>query len=82
MATTSKQLITSEWQQVSDGDCTIQSELPNTTYEVTVTTEPPTDSFITMQLTEATTFAYKTPVWLRLHEKGAANLERAVNIIK
>lgn len=82
MATTLKQSITSEWQQVSEGDCTIQSETPNSVYEVAVTTEPPTDSFIVMPFDEATTFAYKTPVWLRLQAKGAVSLERAVNIIK
>lgn len=82
MTITVKQLITSEWQQVSDGDCTIQSEAPNSVYEIAVTAEPPTDAFIFMELSEATTFAYKTPVWLRLRAKGTASLERAVNIIK
>lgn len=82
MVDTVSQSVNTQWQQVSEGDCTIQSDSPGHIYEIAVTTELPSDTFITMSLDEATTFAYKTPVWLRLQAKGAASLERTVNIIK
>lgn len=82
MVDTTKHAVTGEWQQVSEGDCTIQSDSLGHIYEIAVTTELPSNTFITMSLDEATTFAYKTPVWLRLQAKGAASLERTVNIIK
>lgn len=81
MVDTTKQAITGAWQQISEGDCTVQSESPTAIYEVAVTTELPTDAFIWLSLGEATTFAYKTPVWLRLQAKGNSSLERLVNII-
>lgn len=82
MVDTVKQLVGSQWQQVSEGDCTIQSESPGPIYEVAITSDLPSDAFITMPFDEATTFAYKTPVWLRLQAKGSASLERTVNMIK
>lgn len=82
MVDTTKQAITGEWQQISEGDCTIQSESPTAIYEVAVTAVLPTDASIRLSLGKATTFAYKTPVWLRLQEKGNSSLERIVNIIK
>lgn len=82
MATTEKQAVTSDWTQVSEGDCTMQSQSSGTIYEAAVSLAMPEDAFITLPLDEATTFAYKTPVWLRLQEKGASDLERFINIIK
>ena len=82
MVDTTKHAVTGEWQQVSEGDCTIQSESPGPIYEVAITSDLPSDAFITMPFDEPTTFAYKTPVWLRLHAKGSASLEKMVNIIK
>lgn len=81
-ATTIKIPVSSSWTQISEGDCTVQSPSKGAIYEAAVSLAMPEDAFITLTLEEATTFAYKTPVWLRLQEKGVVGLERFINIIK
>lgn len=79
---TSQVTITSQWQQVSDGDCTLQSIEASELYNVSIGADQPTDALIILPLKEPTTFAYKSPVWVRLNAKGFVGLQRVLNIIK
>ena len=81
--TTTQILITGEWQQISDSDCTVQSVKAGTLYSVSIGIDAPTtDAIIKIRLDEPTTFAYKSPVWLRLNAKGGASMSSTINIIK
>lgn len=82
MAQTLQETITSAWKQVSTGDCTIQSETASTMYEVAVGDVEPIAGSLLVKLDEPANFAYKSPVWLRLHAKGSAGQQRVVNVIK
>lgn len=88
MAATTQQAITGNWQKVSDSDCTMQSETPNTLYDISVGVTAPSDSAsppdarIIINLGEPKTFAYKSPVWVRLNAKGSVGQQRVINIIK
>lgn len=78
---TSQQAVTSDWVQVSAGDCTMQSSKSGIIYDVSVGEAQPT-SGLSIKLDEPLTFAYKAPVWLRLNASGNASSQRFVNIIK
>lgn len=80
--TTSQLAVTSSWQQVSESDCTLQSNVYGTKYHVAVGTETPTDAALFLNLDEPTTFSYKEPVWVRLSAKGPSGMQRVLNIIK
>lgn len=82
MATTTKEIITGEWKQISEGDCTMQSLKKGIIYNVSISAEPPSASSISLLLDEPTTFAYKTPVWVKIEAKGSVGMQQAVNIIK
>lgn len=83
MAVTEQFVVTSAWQQVAISDCTMQSITGNTIYDVFVGELAPVDDIaLKLPLLEPTTFAYKTPVWIRLNAKGPSNMERRINIIK
>ena len=79
---TTKLVVTSEWQQASASDCTMQSEVVGTKYHIAIGAATPVDGFLTLRLDEPTTFAYKEPVWVRLSAKGPINLEANLNIIQ
>lgn len=81
-ATTLQIAITGEWQKVSESDCTMQSETENTTYDISVGIDQPTEALIHMKLDTPKTLAYKTPVWVRLRAKGSVGQQRVINIIK
>lgn len=78
MAETTQQVITSEWQKISDSDCTMQSSLIDTSYNVSIGADAPTDNFLTLKMAEPVTFAYKSPVWVRLYPRNGVN---SVNIV-
>lgn len=82
MADTTKATITGEWQKISSSDCTIQSPSAGTLYDVAVGTGTPTDSFLTLNLNEPATFAYKSDVWVRLHAKGNSSMQKTITVIK
>ena len=83
MAATEQLSVTSTWQQVAISDCTIQSETSNAIYDVFIgELAPNNDIALKLPLDEPTTFAYKTPVWLRLNAKGPFGMERIITIIK
>ena len=76
-----QQAITSEWVQVSAGDCTMQSDKAGVIYDISVGETQPTAG-LALKLDRPITFAYKAPVWVRLNAKGNAALTRSINIIK
>lgn len=78
---TVEQVITSDWVQVSAGDCTMQTVKAGVIYDISVGEIEPTTG-LALKLDRPITFAYKTPVWVRLHAKGNAALQRSINIIK
>lgn len=81
--TTSQLAITSEWQQVSAGDCTMQSKMRGVMYRVAVGAGTPTNNaMLTIDLDEPKTFAYKEPVWVSLLAKGPVGNSATINIIK
>lgn len=82
MTDTTGQVVTSEWVQVSDSDCTVQCMKPGAKFDVSIGAPAPTEASLTLLLNKPTTFSYKSPVWLRLHEKGSAAYERQVAVIK
>ncbi len=82
MANTTGQVVTAEWVQVSESDCTVQCSKPGARFDVSIGVAAPTEASLTLLLNEPTTFSYKSPVWLRLHEKGNASYQRQVSIIK
>lgn len=82
MADTTGQVVTGEWVQVSDSDCTIQCSKPGAKFDISIGVSAPTDAALTLLLDEPTTFSYKSPVWLRLHHKGNSSYQRQVAIIK
>lgn len=72
MAVTTNKSITSSWSKISDGDCTVQSMVHDTYFHISVGSTTPTgNAYITLKLTEATTFAYASPVWCRTRETGS-----------
>ena len=81
MATTTQATITTAWAKISDGDCTVQSKITGVAYdfEVAVSTTTPSSASLRISLAIPITFAYKTPIWLRLTDNSAP---RVVNIIK
>lgn len=81
MLTTTQKAITSDWQKVSEGNCTMQSDIAGVMYDVSIGATEPTDAAISVKLNEPTTFAYAEPVWVRLRAKGANNYSRTINII-
>lgn len=78
MADTMQQVVTNEWQKISDSDCTMQSSLIDTSYNVAIGADTPTDNFLTLKMAEPVTFAYKSPVWVRLFPRYGIN---SVNIV-
>lgn len=60
----------------------MQSEKTGITYHVVVSIEQPTVAKIALKLDEPTTFAYKTPVWVRLESRGNDSNKHIINIIK
>lgn len=73
MASTTRKSITGSWLKISDGDCTVQSLVYDTNFHISVgATTPKTNEYITLKLTEATTFAYSSPVWCRVADSNAA----------
>lgn len=82
MADTTGQVVTTEWVQVSDNDCTVQCMKPGARFDVSIGVSSPTEASLTLLLNKPTTFSYKSPVWLRLHEKGSASYQRLVSVIK
>lgn len=79
--TTTQMVITSQWQKVSEGDITMQSEKEGTLYDFAIGTGVPTAGLL-INLDEPTTIAYKEPVWLKLRAKGSASHQRLINVIK
>lgn len=82
MADTTGQVVTGEWVQVSESDCTIQCSKPGARFDVSIGATAPTEASLMVLLNKPTTFSYKSPVWLRLHDKGNAGYERLVSVIK
>ncbi len=82
MAETTQQIVTTEWQKVSDGDCTIQSMSKMDLYNVAIGAAVPTDIFLILELDEIATFGYKSPVWIKLNDARDPNLERTIVIVK
>lgn len=67
--------------QISTGDCTIQTAKAGVVYDISVGEAQPTTG-LALKLDRPITFAYKSPVWVRLNAKGNASQSRSVNIIK
>lgn len=82
MAETTQQAITTEWQKVSESDCTIQSVRIDVFYNVSVGATAPTDNYLTLKVAEPVTFAYKSPVWMRLHHSDSPVSSVDIVIIK
>lgn len=81
MAETTQVAVTRTWAKISDGDCTVQSADKSSYYEVAVNATTPTNgASIILQLSEPTTFAYKTAVWCRIHANGKGSA--TLNVIK
>ena len=74
--------VSSDWQQVSDSDCTIQSLKKDIRYDFAVGVSQPDAAFLSDTMDTPTTFAYKEPVWLRLADKGPVGKQEIINIIK
>lgn len=73
MASTTRKNITASWQKISDGDCTVQSLVHDTQFYISVgATTPKGEEYIILKLTEATTFAYSSPVWCRVADASAS----------
>lgn len=81
MLTTTQKSITSDWQKVSDGNCTMQSDVAGIMYDVSIGATEPSDAAISVKLNEPTTFSYAEPVWVRLRAKGNASYSKTINII-
>lgn len=83
MTDTTQKTVTGGWQKISDSDCTLQSVRAGKIYDVGIGTSAPLgDAALTLLLDEPTTFAYKSPVWVRLNSKGNAGMSSALNVIK
>lgn len=82
MADTTGQVVTGEWVQISDSDCTVQCSKYGSKFDVSIGASAPTEASLILTLDEPTTFSYKSPVWLRLHAKGNISYQREVAIIK
>ena len=83
MADTTTQVVTGTWVKVSDSDCTIQSaDNTGIRFDVSIGLSTPTDAALRVILDEATTFAYKSPVWVKLNAKGNASNQRTINVVK
>lgn len=82
MADTTGQVVTTEWVQVSESDCTVQCSKPGSKFDISIGVAEPTEASLVLFLDEPTTFSYKSPVWLRLHAKGNVSYQRQVAIIK
>ena len=81
MAATTQATVTRTWSKIADGDCTVQSANASNYYEVAVNATTPTNgASIILQLSEPTTFAYKTAVWCRIHTAGKNSA--VLNVIK
>lgn len=79
---TAQQVVTGEWQQIGGGDCTIQSSKTGVLYNISIGAAVPTEVSLVLKLDEPTTFAYKEPVWVRLHAKGNSAMRNTINVIK
>ena len=81
MISTTSQVVTGEWQQVSAGDCTIQLFEDSSLYDISIGDDTPTDA-LTINIGEPITLAYSSAVWVRLHAKGSSSMSKQINIIK
>lgn len=74
--------VTSQWQKVSEGDITLQSETEGVLYDFAVGVSEPSTARLWTKMDAPTTIAYKEPVWLRLSAKGPVSHQRLINVIK
>ena len=74
--------VTDQWQKVSDGDITLQSEVEGVIYDFAAGASAPIIGRLWTKMDTPTTIAYKAPIWLKLRAKGPAGNQRLVNIIK